>query len=329
MRLSVIIPTYQRAASLARTLGTIAAQTCQPVEVIVVDQSVGPARADVQEAVRKIKETGLQVNYLWSEIRSSTSARNIGMSMASGDWVIFSDDDVDWPRDIVANLLRKLEAEPALAMIGARDLRVSQGRRSFFRRLPAALFLNDSLLTLKRGTVFASMQARYPQPVNGDMETEWATGYWFAVDRALVQRHSLRFDERMTRYAQAEDMLFSHQFYLASKLEGRRCIVSEQIAVHHLVTQEWREPDPFADLCGAWNRIYIASQLRTGASFWLSLASIYWASIHQGLVRIARRRGWIGHFRAYATAVWHLGQIRAGEFEALYAAYEKPSDLRT
>jgi GT2 family glycosyltransferase len=329
MRLSVIIPTYQRAASLTRTLGTIAAQTCPPAEVIVVDQSVGPARAEVQEAVRKIKEAGLQVNYLWSQIRSSTSARNVGMSMASGDWVIFSDDDVDWPIDVVATLLRKLEAEPSLAMVGARDLRVSQEPRSFLRRLPAALFLNDSLLPLQRGTVFDSMQARYPQPVTGDMETEWATGYWFAVDRALVQRHALSFDERMTRYAQAEDMLFSHQVYLASKLEGRRCIVSEQIAVHHLVTQEWREPDPFADLCGAWNRIYIASQLRTGPSFWLSLASIYWASIHQGLVRIAHGRGWIGHFRAYAIAVRHLTQIRAGRFERLYAAYEKPSRLGT
>lgn len=329
MRLSVIIPTYQRAASLARTLGTVAAQTCQPIEVIVVDQSDGPTRGDVLDAVKEIQESGLPVTYLWSEIRSSTTARNLGLGKASGDWVIFSDDDVDWPRDIVENLLRKLAAEPSLSMVGARDLRVSQKPRSFFRRLPAALFLNDSLLPLRRGIVFASMQARYPQPVIGDMETEWATGYWFAVDRSMMQRHALSFDERMTRYAQAEDMLFSHQFYLVSRLEGRRCIVSEQIAVHHLVTQEWREPDLFADLCGAWNRIYIASQLRTGASFWLALASIYWAALHQSLVRIAHRRGWLGHLRAYLIAVRHLGQIRAGEFEALYAVYEKPAGPRT
>jgi GT2 family glycosyltransferase len=329
MRLSVIIPTYQRATSLARTLGTIAAQTCHPAEVIVVDQSVGPARRDVLKAVRSIEEKGLPVIYLWSEVRSSTSARNIGLGKASGDWVIFSDDDVDWPQDVVEKLVRKLEAEPSLAMVGARDLRVSQKPRSFFRRLPAALFLNDTLRPLRRGTVFASMQARYPQPIVADMETEWATGYWFAVDRSLVQRHALSFDEKMTRYAQAEDMLFSHQFYLASKSEGRRCIVSEQIAVHHIVTQEWREPDPFADLCGAWNRIYIASRLRTGVSFWISFVSIYWAALHQGLVRIAHGRGWLGHLRAYVIAVRHLGQIRAGQFEALYAAYEKTSYLET
>jgi glycosyltransferase involved in cell wall biosynthesis len=327
MRLSVIIPTYQRAASLSRTLGTIAAQTCHSFEVIVVDQSVGPARADVLDVVRVIQENGLPVTYLWSEIRSSTSARNLGLGKASGDWVIFSDDDVDWPLDVVAKLLRKLEAEPSLAMVGARDLKVSQKPRSFFRRLPAALFLNDSLLPLQKGAVFASMQARYPQPVIGDMETEWATGYWFAVDRGLVQRHALSFDERMTRYAQAEDMLFSHQFYLASMLEGRRCIVSEQIAVHHLVTQEWREPDPFADLCGAWNRIYIASQLRTGVSFWISLAAIYWAAIHQTLVRVIRGRGWLGHLKAYAIALGNFRAIRAGDFKRLYATYEKPSGL--
>jgi hypothetical protein len=166
------------------------------------------------------------------------------------------------------------------------------------------------------------MQARYPHYIVGDMDTEWATGYWFAVDRGFVIERRLRFDEKMSRYAQAEDMLFSHQIYQAAKLAGRRCVVSESIAVDHLVSQEWREQDSFADLCGAWNRIYIASRLRTGVAFGASLAAIYWAAVHQALVRIAMRRPIIGHLRAYLIALWHLREIRAGKFEDLYARYE-------
>jgi len=135
----------------------------------------------------------------------------------------------------------------------------------------------------------------------------------------------LKFDEKMSRYAQAEDMLFSHQVYEASKKTGRRCVVSEDIHVAHLVSQEWREADSFADLCSAWNRIYIASTLRPGIRFWLSMAAIYWAAIHQALVRAVRGRGWVGHLRAYLVALRHLGEIRSGRFNELYALYEKPN----
>jgi hypothetical protein len=329
MKLSVVIATYRRASSLRRTLATIAAQRRLPDEVIVIDQSPAEEKVAVEAVVRTSAQAGLAVRLLWSEVPSSTHARNLGLDSATGDWVVFSDDDVDWPPAVTGDFIAKVGAAPDLAMLAARDARTSSLPRPIWRRIISALFLTNTLLPLRRGKVLACMQARYPLPIVGDMETEWATGYWFAVDRRFVTERRLRFDEKMSRYAQAEDMLFSHQIYQAAKLTGRRCVVSESIAVDHLVSQEWREPDSFADLCGAWNRIYIASQFRTGASFWLSLASIYWAAVHQGLVRIARGRGLVGHLRAYFIAARHLGQIRSGCFERLYATYEKPSGLGT
>jgi hypothetical protein len=325
MKLSVVIATYRRASSLGRTLATISAQRRLPDEVIVVDQSPAEEKVAVEAVVQKAAQAGLAVRLIWSELPSSTHARNLGLDSATGDWVVFSDDDVDWPPAVTGDFVAKVGTTPKLVMLAARDTRTSSRPRPIWRRILSAIFLTNTLRPLRRGKVLACMQARYPQPIVGDMETEWATGYWFAVNRRFVTEHRLRFDEKMYRYAQAEDMLFSHQIYQEAKLAGRRCVVSESIAVDHLVSQEWREPDSFADLCGAWNRIYIASQLRTGASFWLSLAAIYWAAVHQGLVRLASGRGWVGHLRAYALATRHLGEIRAGRFERLYATYEKPS----
>jgi glycosyltransferase involved in cell wall biosynthesis len=325
MKISVVIATYRRAASLGRTLDTIVSQRYRPEEVIIVDQSPVAERNGVVAVVNRAAQAGLNVRAIWSDNPSSTQARNLGLTAATGDWVVFSDDDVDWPPSAAGDLASKAAASTELAMVGARDTNTASGTRPLWRRMTAAIFLTNTLFPLRRGKVMACMQARYPQPIVGDMETEWATGYWFAVDRTFLAKHGLRFDEKLFRYAQAEDMLFTHQVYLAAKSEGRRCIVSESIAVAHLVSQEWREPDSFADLCGAWNRIYIASQLRTGVSFWLSLAAIYWAAIHQTLVRVIRGRGWLGHLKAYAIALANLRTIRAGDFEMLYARHERKS----
>lgn len=328
MKLSVVIATYRRASSLGRTLATIAAQRRLPDEVIVVDQSPAEEKVAVEAVIRTAGQAGLAVRLIWSEVPSSTRARNLGLDSATGDWVVFSDDDVDWPPSVTGDFIAKVGAAPELAMLAARDKRASSQPRPAWRRVLSAMFLTNTLFPLRHGKVLACMQARYPQPIVDDMETEWATGYWFAVDRRFVAERRLRFDEKMSRYAQAEDMLFTHQVYQAAKLTGRRCVVSESIAVDHLVSQEWREADSFADLCGAWNRIYIASRLRKGISFWLSLASIYWAAVHQGMVRMVRGRGWVGHLRAYVIALGNLGEIRAGRFERLYSIHEKPSGLK-
>jgi len=325
MKTSVIIATYRRAQSLGRTLATIVAQTRRPEEVVVIDQSPESERSAVEEVIRLAVQSGLSVRLIYCPQPSSTRARNLGLADSSGDWVVFSDDDVDWQPDALERLQAKVAAAPELVMVAARDSCRPDKPQPFWRRIFAAFFLTNTLAPLQKGKVLVCMQARYPLPIVGDMETEWATGFWFAADRHFIAAHQLFFDERMTRYAQAEDMLFSHQLYARARLAGRRCIVSEDIVVAHLVSQEWRESDSFADLCNAWNRIYIASMLRTGFGFWLSLAAIYWAAVHQTLIRIIRGRGWLGHLRAHAVALANLPAIRAGDFAQLYARYERRS----
>lgn len=322
MKISVVIATYRRAESLTRTLSTIAQQTQRSWEVIVVDQSPSPEREVVSQAVQTLVQAGQAVKLICSHVPSSTQSRNIGLKAATGDWVVFSDDDVDWPPAVLATLVTKLAADPGLALVGARDTVTTGRSSSLWRRGLATIFLLSPWAPLRQGVVLPCMQAKYPQSIIGDMPTEWATGYWFAVDRTFITKANLSFDEKMIRYAQAEDLLFTHQVYQAASLAGRRCIVSEDIAVAHRVTQEWRESAAFADLCGAWNRIYIAAQLRTGYRFWLSLGAIYWAALHQCMVRISLKRPWAGHLRAYWLALGNLSAIRAGNFAKLYDRYE-------
>lgn len=92
---SVVIPTYNRAELLRRTLDSVLAQRVQPLEVIVVDDgSVDDSRA-VCEGY------GDAVRYIWQENRGLPGARNTGIAAARGEWVALCDSDDLWhPRKL-------------------------------------------------------------------------------------------------------------------------------------------------------------------------------------------------------------------------------------
>ena len=318
MSFSVIIPTYRRAASLEATLVSILRQGDAVREVIVVSQSEDEAHDAVVRMMATLGAGPPRLRLLRLASPSSTAARNAGIAAATGDWLIFSDDDVIWPDGLLVRLLAKLSAAPDIAMLAARDLSQDQAPLSVAQRWFGALFFVNTWSALTEGRILASIQGRYPSPVRGDVPTEWAMGYWFAVRRNHVSAHGLRFDERLTRYAYAEDLLFSVQCARAAERSGLRSVLSEDIAVRHLATDEWRTSARHVDLAFVWNRIFIASQLYAGAAFWLRLPAIGWSMVHQVIGRLLRRRPWAYLVYAHFLGLLYLGRIRAGELEPLY-----------
>lgn len=98
---SVIVPAYNAAATLARAVESITAQTCLPAEIILVDDASRDATWDVirQLSVRypdpPIKTVRLTEN------GGPAAARNAGWSIASQDFLAFLDADDAWhPRKL-------------------------------------------------------------------------------------------------------------------------------------------------------------------------------------------------------------------------------------
>ena len=318
MNFSVVIPTYRRAVSLEATLESIVRQGDAVREVIVVSQSEDETHEAVATMMAKLGAGSSQLRLLRLASPSSTAARNAGIAAATGDWIIFSDDDVIWPDGLLVRLTAKLSAAPDIAMLAARDLSRAETPLSTAQRWFGAFFLVNTWAALTEGRILPSIQGRYPSPIRGDVPTEWAMGYWFAVRRDHLAAHGLRFDERMTRYAYAEDLLFSVQCARAAKRSGLRSVLSEDVAVRHLATDEWRTSARHVDLAFAWNRIFIASQLYAGAAFWFRLPAIGWSMVHQVISRLIRRRPWAYLVYAHLLGLIYLGRIRAGELEPLY-----------
>lgn len=91
--ISVIVPTYNRRASLSRLLQALGRQTYPAArfEVVVVDDGSTDGTAD---AVRAL-DLAYPLRLLIQENRGPASARNLGVEQADGPVIVFLDDDVE------------------------------------------------------------------------------------------------------------------------------------------------------------------------------------------------------------------------------------------
>jgi glycosyltransferase involved in cell wall biosynthesis len=102
---SVIVPTYNRSATLADTLAALLAQDypADRLEVIVVDNASTDDTAAVVEAARRPGRA--PIRYFRKENRGPAAARNYGVARALGAALAFTDSDCtmrpDWLRTAV------------------------------------------------------------------------------------------------------------------------------------------------------------------------------------------------------------------------------------
>ncbi|RVO21878.1 glycosyltransferase [Sinorhizobium meliloti] len=94
---TVVIPTYNRVSPLKRALNSIARQTVDPAEVIIIDDCSEPAVLDEVNAIASEFSKQLNVTLLVNEHnRGANYARNRGIFAAVSNYVAFLDSDDLW-----------------------------------------------------------------------------------------------------------------------------------------------------------------------------------------------------------------------------------------
>ena len=93
MKISVIIPTYNRIFFLKRSIDSVLEQILKPYEVIIVDDGSSDGTSTM------IKKNYPKINLICQENKGVSAARNIGIRASSGDWVCFLDSDDEWKKN--------------------------------------------------------------------------------------------------------------------------------------------------------------------------------------------------------------------------------------
>jgi glycosyltransferase involved in cell wall biosynthesis len=118
MRFSFIIPTLGRKAELERCLASVDRQPGD-YEVIVMDQN--PAEFGLAEVCAGHRN----IRHVLSPIKGLSVNRNLALKLASGDWIIFADDDcvldVDY-LDVARKALSGLDGGASIFFTDVRNL---------------------------------------------------------------------------------------------------------------------------------------------------------------------------------------------------------------
>ncbi len=120
---SVIIPTHNRAAMLARALDSVQGQSLQALEIIVVDDGSGD-------------ETGAMIAAAYSDIRyvhqaqaGVSAARNKGILTSTAPWLAFLDSDDTWHTDKLAVQMEHLGRRPHYRVAHTDEVWIRNGQR--------------------------------------------------------------------------------------------------------------------------------------------------------------------------------------------------------
>lgn len=89
-RISVVIPVYNCAKYVSEAIDSVLGQTYKAHELIVVDDG----STDGLQFV--LKKYSSDISYVRQENAGAASARNLGIGLASGEWIAFLDSDDIW-----------------------------------------------------------------------------------------------------------------------------------------------------------------------------------------------------------------------------------------
>lgn len=114
--ITVIIPVYQGAGTIARAVRSVLEQTRPPDEILVVDDG---SKDDLAGALRPFSSS---VTVITQPNGGVGSARNCGMERARGEYIAFLDADDYWAPAKVERQLEVFRAHPNLDVVSCRWL---------------------------------------------------------------------------------------------------------------------------------------------------------------------------------------------------------------
>jgi glycosyltransferase involved in cell wall biosynthesis len=247
---TIVIPCFDAAATVAASIASARAQTYRPIEIIAVDDKSGDNTLAILQ-----REVGADLIVIACEENGgAAAARNRAIAIARGKYLAFLDADDSWAADKLDRQIALLEAHPDMVMAGCRAevLRLGgecepvnahrvppQGRDAWRALLHHSFYVPSVIVAhtdvaRRIGGFSAAMRAgEDDQDFFIRMALEGAVGF---VDANLATMHqqpgSLSIRNRVREYETLLPMILKHCDALEDRLSAgeRRTIIGARYA---------------------------------------------------------------------------------------------------
>ena len=123
MKISVIIPTFNRLDLLKRAIESVLNQSIKPYDIIVVDDGSTDGTSDmIQQKYKSIK-------LIQQKNSGVSAARNNGIKNAQGDWIALLDSDDEWKKNKLEEQVNKLTDNPKYDFCHTNEIWIRNGIR--------------------------------------------------------------------------------------------------------------------------------------------------------------------------------------------------------
>jgi len=317
--ISVVIPTLNRPEHLDRTLRSILEQTKSPEEIVIVDQSDDNRTKDLLiERMPAIEMKKIVLKYIWVKERSISHARNLGMSAAAGEIVIFVDDDIALDKKYISEILRVysdhpsafgvqgclVEKSPYWRGIGTKSILLNSIRKAFLM----THWEKDKQTLLPSGDEVGA----YPltKTIGAGVINAGVSSF-----KKEVAKH-FHYDENLGGYSWGEDIDFS--VHLTRYYPKSLYVTPFAIAIHDYALSSRPTNKQFCYIVTAYELYSFCKNIPPSprnwmAYFWKCCGNIVLTSL--GLHRRVNRVRLFYVLQSYLWALYHFGRLKSGGFD--------------
>lgn len=195
---SVIIPVYNAAKFLDRTISSVLSQTYKNIEMVLVDDC---SKDNSAEIIKKYQQNHLGIIYKLQEKNMGAAvARNTALCIARGQYVAFLDSDDEWLPDKLTKQIDLLKAKKgafaytAIDMINAND-NVVKSKRPVKEQVDYNFLLRNTMIATSSVLIDRNIIGDFQMPlIRGGQD--YAT--WLQILRLGIIAYGI--DEVYTHY---------------------------------------------------------------------------------------------------------------------------------
>jgi glycosyltransferase involved in cell wall biosynthesis len=233
MKLSVVIPTYNRPDDIKKTLNCLKKYLDEVVEILIIDQS---SNINTKKVVNSFKEN--KIKYIYSNVPSITIARNTGVNNSSkeSDIICFLDDDVKIEYDYFGEIKNTFKKNPSIKACAGMILTENSVKIEKYHGILQKIFFLSHYKKNKYNIISAYGNT-YDPSLKEDIFAEWLPGVNMCYKKEVFDFQ--KFDKNLLGYTVAEDIDFS---YRLQKKISNSMIITPRARIVHLASTNERYP---------------------------------------------------------------------------------------